>query len=43
MCDVVTFDAGLLAPAQDRHAGELGAVVGDAGERPATSTRKGNC
>ena len=28
--DVVPFDLGLLRPAQDRHAGELGAVVGNA-------------
>src|SRR3546814_13221432 len=28
--DVMPFDPLLLAPAQDRHAGQLGAVVGDA-------------
>jgi hypothetical protein len=31
--DVVTPDAGLLGPAQDRPAGQLGVVVGDAGGR----------
>jgi hypothetical protein len=41
-CDVVPFDAGLLAPAQDRRAGELGAVVGDAGEQPARAGSRDN-
>ena len=34
--DVMPLDAGLLRPAQDRHAGQLGAVVGDTGGRLAT-------
>jgi putative transposase len=34
--DVVSGDAGLLAPAQDRHQGEPGAVVGHDRPRPAT-------
>ncbi len=33
--NVVPLDPHLLAPAQDRHAGQLGAVVGDAHERTA--------
>ena len=33
--DVVPFDPRLLRPAQDRHAGELGAVVGDDHRGPA--------
>src|SRR5947199_2010382 len=31
--DVVPIDAGLLAPAQDRSAGQLGAIVADDGVR----------
>ncbi len=34
--DVVPFDAGLLRPAQDRHTGKLGPVVGNAGQRTTT-------
>src|SRR5215469_14968706 len=30
-CDVVPFDAAVLRPAQDRRAGQLGAVVGNTG------------
>ena len=32
--DVVPLDLDLMAPAQHRHAGQLGAVVGDAHRRP---------
>lgn len=31
--DVVPIDPAFLRPAQDRHAGQPGAVIGDAGER----------
>lgn len=33
--NVVPIDPGLLRPAQDRHTGEIGAVVGHAARRPA--------
>jgi hypothetical protein len=32
-CDVVPFDTAVLRPAQDRRAGQLGAVVGNTGGR----------
>jgi hypothetical protein len=31
--DIMPVDAGFLRPAQDRHAGQLGAIVGDASNR----------
>lgn len=40
-CDVVPFDIGLLAPPQDRHGGQLSAVVGDDRVRPAAPADDG--
>jgi hypothetical protein len=39
--NVIPFDQTLLGPTQDRHAGEISSVVGDAGQRPATRSNDG--
>jgi hypothetical protein len=40
-CDVVPFDAGLLRPAQDRHAGQLAPIVGETAGGLAASGNNG--
>lgn len=39
--DVVPADAGLLAPPQDRHAGQLGPIVGNDAHGPAAADDDG--